>query len=58
MRNALSKHDIKLARVQGQVNIVRRESYSSESRTTSVYHELHIGGQEFSVSSDLADVLM
>jgi hypothetical protein len=58
MRNALSKHDIKLAKVQGQVNIVRRESYSSESHTTSVYHELHIGGQEFSVSGDLADVLM
>jgi hypothetical protein len=58
LRSALSKHELKLARVQGQVNIVRGESYSSHSHTTSVYHELHIGGEEFSVSEDLADVLM
>ncbi len=56
--SALSKHQIKLASVQGRVNIVRRESYSSEHHTTSVYHELHIGGQEFSVKEDLADVMM
>jgi len=58
IRNALSKHDIKLARVQGQVNIVSRESYNSQSHTTSTYHELHIGGQDFDVEGDLADVLM
>ena len=58
IKNSFSKHEYKLARVQGQVNIVRRESYSSEHHTTSVYHELHIGGQEFSVEEDLADVMM
>ena len=58
IRGALSKHDIKLAKVQGRVNIVSRESYSSQSHTTSTYYELHIGGQEFSVEGDLADVLM
>lgn len=58
MRSAMGKHDIKLAKVQGQVNIVRGESYDSEHHTTTVYHELHIGGQEFSVSGDLADVMM
>ncbi len=58
IRNALTKHEIKLAKVQGKVNIVRSESYNSENHTTSVYHELHIGGHEFSVDGDLADVMM
>ncbi len=58
MKNALSKHEIKLAKVQGQVNIVSRESYNSQTHTTSTYHELHIGGQDFSVEGDLADVMM
>lgn len=58
LSNSFSKHEFKLARVQGRVNIVRRESYSSSSHTTSIYHELHIGGQEFSIEEDLADVMM
>ncbi len=58
IKNSFSKHDFKLSKVQGQVNIVRRESYSSQSHTTNVYHELHIGGHEFGVSGDIADVLM
>ncbi len=58
LRSALSRHELKLARVQGAVNIVRGESYNSQTHTTSVYHELHIGGQEFSVEGDLADVMM
>jgi len=57
-KDSFSKHQFKLARVEGRANIVRRESYSSEHHTTSVYHELHIGGQEFSVEEDLADVIM
>jgi hypothetical protein len=56
--NTFSKHNYALARVQGRANIVRRESYSSSSHTTSVYHELHIGGQEFEVDDSLADVMM
>lgn len=58
LSSSFGKHEFKLAKVQGQVNIVRRESYSSEHHTTSVYHELHIGGQEFNVEEDLADVMM
>lgn len=58
VKNSFSKHEFKLAKVQGLVNIVRRESYSSESHTTTIYHELHIGGQEFSVQGTAADVLM
>ena len=58
LKNSFSKHEFKLAKVQGRANIVRRESYSSESHTTSVYHELHIGGQEFSVQGSAADVIM
>jgi MFS family permease len=58
VKSSFSKHEFKLAKVQGRVNIVRRESYSSEHHTTSIYHELHIGGQEFNVQEDMADVLM
>jgi hypothetical protein len=58
LSSSFSKHEFKLARVQGRANIVRKESYSSEHHTTSVYHELHIGGVEFSVDEDLADVIM
>jgi hypothetical protein len=58
MRNALGKHELKLVSVRGQANIVSRESYSSEHHTTSVYHELHLGGHEFEVEEDAADVIM
>ncbi len=58
LSSSFSKHEFKLAKVQGRVNIVRDESYDSEHHTTSVYHELHIGGQEFSVEEDLAGMLM
>ena len=56
--NSFSKHDFALAKVQGRANIVRRESYSSEHHTTNIYHELHIGDEEFSVEEDLANVIM
>ncbi len=57
LKSSFGKHDFKLARVQGNANIVRGESYSSSSHTTSVYYELHIGGQEFSVEDDTANVI-
>jgi hypothetical protein len=43
---------------QGRANIVRRESYNSERHSTSVWHELHLGGHEFRVGEDMADVIM
>ena len=58
LASSFSRHQFKLAKVQGRVNIVSRESYSSEHHTTSIYHELHIGGREFNVNGNLADVMM
>lgn len=58
LSSSFSKHQFVVTKVQGRVNIVRSESYSSQHHTTSVHHELHIGGQEFSVHEDIADVLM
>jgi hypothetical protein len=58
LRGTSSKRSYQLAKVQGLVNIVSRESYSNSRHTTSVSHELHIGGREFDVEEDLADVMM
>ncbi|MGC1378858.1 MAG: hypothetical protein WA821_21680 [Anaerolineales bacterium] len=58
LSSAFSKHEFVLAKVQGRVNIVREESYSSSSHSTTISHELHIGGKEFSVEDDLANVMM
>lgn len=57
MADSFGKHEFKLARVQGRANIVRTESYSSSSHTTSISYELHIGGHEFSVEDTTADVI-
>jgi hypothetical protein len=51
-----STHNFTVAKVQGPANIVRTES--SHKGRTSVHYELHIGGQEFSTSADLANVMM
>ncbi len=56
--SSFNKHDFKLARVQGRANLVAHESYNSSSHTTSTYHELHIGGHDFDVEGDMADVIM
>ncbi len=55
--DSFGKHDFKLQRVQGRANIVRGETYNSSTHTHSEYHELHIGGHEFSVEGDVADVI-
>ncbi len=57
-QDSFTKHDFKLACVQGRANLVAHESYSSSSHTTTVSHELHIGGHEFDVEEDAADVIM
>lgn len=56
MADSFTKHEFKLARVQGRANIIRNESYSSSSHTTSVSYELHLGGHEFTVEDAAADV--
>jgi ribosomal protein L7/L12 len=55
--SALSKHKYKLARVQGHAKIVRIETHSSESHSTSIHYELHVGGQKFRVGQLLMDVI-
>ncbi len=55
--DSFKKHDFKLACVQGRANIVRGETYNSSTHTHSVYHELHLGGHDFSVDEDIADVI-
>lgn len=57
INSAVSKREFKLARVQGRANIVREESYDSDHHLH-VTHELHIGGHDFTVDEDLADVIM
>jgi hypothetical protein len=56
--SAGSKREMKLVSVRGRVNIVREESYDSQAHGTDVTHELHIGGHDFEVEGDLADVMM
>jgi ribosomal protein L7/L12 len=57
LSSALSKHKYKLARVQGHAKIVRIETHSSETHSTSVHYELHVGGQRFMVGQMLMDVI-
>lgn len=58
VRSALGQHSLSLAKVRGEVNIVRKETEATSEHTSHVYHELHIGGKEFEVEEDIADVLM
>ena len=58
MADSFTKHNFTLARVQGRANIVRNESYDSSDHTTNISHELHLGGHEFTVPEDAADVLI
>ena len=57
IRGIFSKHQFRLAKVQGPINIVREVVHGQHGHT-SVYHELHVGGNEFSVDEGLADVMM
>ena len=52
-----SKHQFQLKKAQGRINIVRQEIHGEHGHT-SEYHELHVGGQEFDVDEDLADIMM
>ncbi len=55
--DSFKKHDFKLAQVQGRANIVRAESYNASTHTRSVWNELHLGGHDFTVREDIADVI-
>lgn len=65
-RSLFVKHQFKLAKAEGPVNIIKAERTSTDTDLadgmshTSPYfaYELHIGGEEFDVDEDLADVMM
>ena len=65
MSRAFSKFQVKLERVVGPVNIVKVERTSTSTDSdgfshTSHYYvdELHVGGQTFQVTADLAGIMM
>lgn len=58
IRGAFSKPNLAVQKAEGPINIVKTESYSTQTHTTSHHYELHVGGQEFEVDSVLADYMM
>ncbi len=50
--------DLMVKKAEGEVNIVKEESYNSSMKRTVDDYELHIGGKTFEVDSELADVIM
>ncbi len=57
LRAMFVRHQFKLGKVQGPINIVR-EVVHGEHGHTSTYHELHVGGEEFDVDEGLGNVMM
>ena len=60
IRAALGRTVFKVADVRGRANIVARESRSTDSdghTSTTIHHELHVGGVTFSVNRSIADVI-
>jgi hypothetical protein len=60
IKGAMGKTVFKLASVQGRANIVARESRSTDSdghTSTTIHHELHVGGVTFGVNRNIADVV-
>jgi hypothetical protein len=60
IKSSLKKVEFKVASVQGRANIVARESRSTDSdghTSTTIYHELHVGGVTFGVERSVADVI-
>jgi len=58
MSGSFKKTEFKIAKVQGRINIVRDESYNSNTHATHETYEMHIGGETFEVDEGLADVMM
>jgi hypothetical protein len=58
IKSAIKQPNFELQTAQGPINIVKDESYDSTNQTYSVFHELHIGGCQFDVEGDLADLMM
>jgi len=60
IKSALGKTVFTVASVQGRANIVAREERSTDNdghTSTTIYHELHVGGETFGVNPSVADVV-
>ncbi len=58
IRSSFSKPDLSVQKAEGPINIVKTESYNSTTHMTSDDYELHVGGHEFDVESEIADYMM
>jgi len=59
VRSALSTRNYSLLqKAEGPINIVKVESYSSSTHTHHEDYELHVGGKEFDIDSELVDIMM
>ncbi len=57
IRRAFSKRNLAVQKAEGPINIVKTESDDSSTDTTSEDYEMHVGGEEFEVDSDLVDFM-
>jgi Short C-terminal domain len=57
-RGLFAKGQYKLAKAQGKVNIIKAERAGMNHTSHYFAYELHIGGEEFDVGEDLADIMM
>jgi hypothetical protein len=57
-RSSLSTPTSTLATATGPVNIVKDERYNASTKRYTEEHELHVGGVEFDVEAELADMMM
>ena len=56
LRSAFSKHQFKLAKVQGGINIVAEKGYGTAAKTET-YHEMLIGKKKFEIDDDVTQVI-
>ena len=56
MRGTGAKFQAKLKKAEGPINIVKEKNF--DGHATNIDYELHVGGKEFNVDSDLADIMM
>ncbi len=65
LQRAFQKFQVKLQRAMGPVNIIKAERTSTSTDSDGFSHthhyfvyEMHVGGQSFDVTGDLADIMM
>jgi hypothetical protein len=50
--------EARVCKVEGPINLIKEESYSSSMHRTVDEYELHVGGQTFDVESEAGDIMM